>query len=116
METVASSSARVLMWQGSHVLVWQPAELTEIYRAGVNLCVWRRGLGSELSQWLGKVCPRHMLHIVERVDAERADLRGRGRATGLSRTQRGLVRRPARWQLSSRWPVASSFHSPDAAR
>jgi hypothetical protein len=63
------------MWQGSHVLVWQLAELTEIYRAAVNLCVWRRGLGGELSRWLGEVSSRHMLHVVERVDAERADLR-----------------------------------------
>lgn len=76
METVPYSSARMPeMWRGSQVLVWQPAEFTEIYCAGVNLCVWRRGLGSELSQWLRTVCSRYMFHIVERVDAERADLR-----------------------------------------
>ncbi|GEN08192.1 Protein of unknown function [Myxococcus fulvus] len=62
-------------WSASHVLVWQPSELTEIYREGLNLCVWRRGLGSGLSRWLASLCARHTLHVVERVDARRLDFR-----------------------------------------
>ncbi|MDY7225417.1 DUF1826 domain-containing protein [Hyalangium rubrum] len=76
METVLHSSVREpAVWQGSHVLVRQPAELTEIYRQGVNLCVWRRSLSPALGPWLEEVCSRYTLHVVERVDVKRADLR-----------------------------------------
>ncbi|EAU66470.1 conserved hypothetical protein [Stigmatella aurantiaca DW4/3-1] len=60
---------------GANVLVWQPSELTDIYREGVNCCVWRRGVSTSLSQWLGRVCAQHALQVVERVDARRVDLR-----------------------------------------
>ncbi|MFB1479915.1 DUF1826 domain-containing protein [Corallococcus sp. RDP092CA] len=61
---------------GAHRFVWSPEDLTDIYRDGVNLCVWRRGLDSQLSAWLMRLAEGPPLDIVARVRGDALDLRG----------------------------------------
>lgn len=60
---------------GAHRFVWSPEELTDIYRDGVNLCVWRRGLDSPLSAWLMRLAGAQPLDVVARVRGDAPDLR-----------------------------------------
>lgn len=59
----------------AHVWVSRPADLAEIYREGVNLCVWRRAASPILSEWLGTLSTRPPLNLVQRMAAEHVDLR-----------------------------------------
>ncbi|WP_375759004.1 DUF1826 domain-containing protein [Corallococcus exercitus] len=61
---------------GAHRFVWSPEELTDIYRDGVNLCVWRRGLDSRLAAWLTRLTDEQRLDMVVRVRGDALDLRG----------------------------------------
>lgn len=62
---------------GPHRFVWTPEALTDIYRDGVNLCVWRRGLDARLSDWLTRLTGAHDLEVVARLRGDDLDLRGR---------------------------------------
>jgi hypothetical protein len=76
METALHLPSRgVGTGQDAHVIVSQPEDLAEIYREGVNLCVWRRTSSPAMSEWLGAISARHTLSLVQRVDAEQVDLR-----------------------------------------
>ncbi|WP_426755010.1 DUF1826 domain-containing protein [Myxococcus sp. Y35] len=59
----------------SHAFVWTPEELADIYRDGLNLCVWRRGLDAPLSHWLSDVTATRELDVIARVRSEAPDLR-----------------------------------------
>ncbi len=61
---------------GPHSFVWSPEALTDIYREGVNLCVWRRGLDARLSDWLARVTREHDVDLVTRVRGDSLDLEG----------------------------------------
>jgi len=60
-----------------HSFVWTPEALTDIYRDGVNLCVWRRGVDTRLSAWLTRLAGERDLEVIARLSSDDLDLRGR---------------------------------------
>ncbi len=62
---------------GPHSFVWTPEALTDIYRDGVNLCVWRRGADTGLSAWLTRLAGEQDLEVIARLSSDDLDLRGR---------------------------------------
>lgn len=61
---------------GPHSFVWAPEALTDIYREGVNLCVWRRGVDARLSAWLSWLAGAQDLEVIARLSGNALDLRG----------------------------------------
>ncbi|AKQ63444.1 hypothetical protein A176_000356 [Myxococcus hansupus] len=61
----------------TQAFVWTPEALTDIYREGLNLCVWRRGFDAPLTHWLNEVTATHALNVIARVRGDAPDLRPR---------------------------------------
>jgi hypothetical protein len=76
MWTATHEPAEQAPLAGPHTFVWSPGELADIYREGVNLCVWRRGLDARLSGWLSRVTQEHDVELVTRVRGGSLDLSG----------------------------------------